>query len=170
MEKKRRSANLRRPAKTTLSVLGTSPRKRVAGEIFVCRPAGHDYYFGRVIDPEVRFISWVGVLVYIFDVHAPEKEPVPEDLSPRSLLLPPMILAPACWTSKRVQTVATLPLSAGDVLKRHCFYNPATERFVDEHNKPLRRRIEPCGGYGLTPVGGLDNKISRALRIPLATD
>lgn len=166
---------------TNLEVLKRSRQQPSAGDIFVLKPKDRDFYFGRVINPQVEILpmfpskshkpnpDWMGALVYIYDVHAPDKLPIPEMKHDR-LLLPPLILDWVCWSNGYVQTVASVPLTSQDVLPRHCFYDVVEEQYLNEFGRRVAKRTEPCGIHGLTPFRGLDDEVSRAIGITLAPD
>lgn len=168
---------------TNLEVLQRSRTLSEKGDIFVFKPAGRGFYYGRVIIPQVQLMpllpspsprkkpdpDWVGNLVYIYDVHSPQKLPVPP-LHRDRLLIAPLILDLYCWKLGYVETVASAPLKKDDVLPSHCFVRVPKKDYVDEYGRLLAHRTEPCGTYGLTPFRGFDDEISRALGIPPAPD
>jgi Immunity protein 26 len=156
-------------AKYNLQVLKRSRTKPKAGDIFVIRPIKHDYYFGRVINPNARILSWGGVLAYVYDIHSPEKR-APAVLSKARLLIPPRLLAFPCWTMGLAETIDHRELTEADILVKHCFYDVPFKRYVDENGTPLKRRIEPCGTYGITTPLGLGEHVSDALKIPFDED
>jgi hypothetical protein len=156
-------------AKYNLQVLKRSRTKPKAGDIFVIRPIKHDYYFGRVINPKVDQLGFQGILAYLYDIHAGDKQP-PAALLPTRLLIPPLLLDFSCWTMGLVEKVGHRELSAVDVLPKHCFYSLFFRRYFDEHRTPLEKKIEPCGTYGITTPSGLGLDISKALGIPFDGD
>jgi hypothetical protein len=135
--------------KYNLQVLKRSRTKPKAGDIFVIRPIRHDYYFGRVINPAVDQMGWEGILAYVYDVHAPDKA-VPIALPKKQLLIPPRLLDYSCWTMGLAETIEHRKLEKADILAKHCFYKVSSKKYVDENGTPLKRRVEPCGVYGIT--------------------
>jgi hypothetical protein len=167
--------------KTNLEVLTKSKDRPKAGDVFVFRPRGRDYYFGLVVNADIQLIDymgqvsdpadWDGMLVYVYDQHSPDKTKIPE-LDLKKLLLKPLILDVYCWRLGYVETVGSVDLAKVQVLPRHCFVSPPLipgrpKQYFDEHGHRLAEPTEPCGGYGLTPFRGFDDKISRALNILL---
>jgi hypothetical protein len=152
-------------AKYNMQVLKRSRTRPKAGDIFVIRPIKHDYYFGRVINPKVDLLAFQGILAYVYDIHARDKEP-PAALPQTRLLIPPLLLDYSCWTLGLAERVEQRELSAADVLPKHCFYNILFRRYSDEHGTILEKKIEPCGEYGVTLPRGLGSEVSKALKIP----
>jgi hypothetical protein len=154
-----------------------APRQKVwpEGDVFVFRPKGRPFYYGRVVKPDTWVVDlmnrkpvWRGCLIYLYRIHS--TEPVmPRALPLTELLLPPLIVQLQAWRVGLFQRVGLMPFSRADRFARHCFKLPDGSR-LDESGKPIRRRTGPCGDYGLTPIRGLDDKIHTALGLPLAPD
>jgi len=149
-------------APTNLGVLKRSRKKPEVGDLFVMLPPDGKYLFGRVIRTDALG-PMKALLIYIYANRSESKE-VPEDLSPRSLLIPPTCTNALGWTHGRFETIENRPLGPGDVLERHCFY--AAGRYYDEDARPLSKKSEPCGIGGVTSYRMLDDVISDALGIP----
>jgi hypothetical protein len=162
---KKRSAKI---IETNLEILrpSTSPPER--GDIFVVKPKGREYYFGRVINSDVKLLSWQGYLIYIYDSHSPSKESIPS-LRRDRLLIPPQIIEPSCWKKGYLQRVDSRPFEPNEILPQHCFLDVVRKpkRYVDEHNIPVACKTEPYGVYGVALIRGLDKRICEALGIPI---
>lgn len=157
-----------------LEKLSPSRKEIREGDIFVLRPKGHDFYFGRVIkigtkvgrlpENEVRDFDR---LIYIYNTHSPKKLPVPE-LHVTNLLFRPLVVNNTGWSRGYFEVVEHRELTPEDVLKVHCFEDEG--RYLDEMGRELPRRFEPCGYWGIGSFRTVDAVLSNALGIPKAPD
>jgi hypothetical protein len=154
-----------------LHVLKRSRTPPAAGDVFVVRPVGHDYYFGRVIDPKLKMPGFVGVLIYTYDLHAPDKS-MPDRFPdvPAGFLIPPEIVPVYYWTTGVLETIGNQKVTKGERLPRHRFWDVAYEHFVDERGDAFppeaAAKPEDCGGYDLLLPLGYGKRVSKALGIP----
>lgn len=137
------------------------------GDVFAYRLKGHPFMYGRVIRVGIHQESFPAVLVYIYKTQSNDIA-TPTELSKNNLLLPPMLIDPACWAKGYIRTIDNKPITENDKFKQHCFRDVLFDKYVDEYGKEISKRLEPCGIYGVAPYTGFDNKISRALGIPEA--
>lgn len=147
---------------TNLEMLKRSRKKPQVGDVFAMLPPDGKYLFGRVIRTDAMG-PMKALLIYIYAYRSEEKKP-PQELTPRSLLIPPACTNALGWTHGRFETIENRPLETGDVLERHCFY--ADDRYYDEDWQVIPERTEPCGFGGLVSYRFLDDEISDALEIP----
>lgn len=151
------------------------------GDIFVLKPKGHDYYFGRVIDTNVEsgFGSGNAILIYIYNVTSNDKSKVPE-LRKENLLIPPAMINRLGWSRGYFENVMFKELAKEDILEVHCFWDPPLKgisggelskgKYMNEKGEQLDGPHEPVGQYGLGNHRVIDDAISKALGIPLAPD
>lgn len=152
-----------------LQVLRPLRKKPTVGDVFALRPAGRDFYFGRVVMVGTRVVSLPeNLLIYLYDAHAAAKDDVP-DLRPDRLLVAPMVTNRLPFSKGYFDVVANRPIGRGDLLPVHCFRS-STGKYFDEQKRPLRRKVEPCGELGLHSFRTIDDAVSEALGIPLAPD
>jgi hypothetical protein len=138
------------------------------GDIFVYRLKNLDFGFGRVIRTETGVFLTVSpgtCLVYFYSAVFRDKYPIPP-LSRNKLLLPPKIIGGELWTLGYFENVGHEPLGREDVLPVHCFHSDIQGCYFDEYARPLRKRSEPCGSWGLTGYVLLDVILSEARGIP----
>jgi hypothetical protein len=153
--------------------LKRSRRPLAAGDLFVMQLPTLKYLFGRVIlTPDYPRLGPMpqSYLIYVYRWQSDRMEPDLSELTPRNLLLPPEWINPLGWVRGFQQTVAHYPLTAADRLPVHCFHDVLRRTYVDETGRPLPRRLEPCGNWGLGGYHLLDRDISKALGIPHWTD
>lgn len=155
---------------TNLEVLKPSRRAPVVGDIFVFRPAGRGYFFGRVVrtDAKIRYGS-DGILIYLFSIESDVKYP-PEHLPIMRLLVPPVMTNRLPWSRGYFETVAHRGFVPGERLPVHCFYSAATKSYLDDDANELSERREPCGTYGLGSFRTIDDEVSDALGMPRVPD
>ena len=160
------------PILTNLQILKPSRKAPRAGDIFVCRPAGRRYLFGRVVATDAMIASMENcILVYVFTVESETKTP-PERLSAMKLLIAPLMTNRLPWSRGYFETVAHRGFEPGERLPMHCFEEPLRKptRYWDEYNHELRARLEPCGIHGLHSYRTIDDAVSDALgiaRVPM---
>jgi len=154
----------------------TSVRQEVReGDIFVIRPKGRDFYFGRIIkigtkvgllrDDDVRDYDR---LIYIYNVHSGSKLPVPE-LRVTNLLIRPLVINNTGWSRGYFEIVEHRNIESQDVPPVYCFEDSPGE-YLDEMGRPLPERVEPCGYWGMGSFRTVDAEVSDALGIPPAPD
>lgn len=150
-----------------------SSRKRArVGDVFAMLMPDGQYIFGRVIavdaDPGVGADFPV---VYIYKSRSSEPSvPHPADMRLSNLLVPPMIVNMLGWSRGYLSTIGNVPLGHDDVPPRLCFFDPMREEYVDQRGEPLESMVEPVGMFGVGNYSVLDDEISKALHIPLASD
>ncbi len=152
-----------------LTVLKKTRRAPEVGDIFVTCPPDGKYRFGRVIDTNADPLGVGGaVLIYLYQVAATAKTPVPALLRGQ-LLVPPIMTNKQPWTKGYFEHVENRPLSAMEVLPQHCFKDTRGWYF-DQEGKRLAGPVGPVGQWGLHSYRTIDDEISKALGIPLAPD
>lgn len=155
-----------------MQVLKKSRTKPKRGDVFALQILDFEFIFGRVIstDAEIGPVDGM-VLLYIYDSRSASKNEIPP-LEKHRLLIPPTMINYLPWSRGYFENVGHSPLEESDILPVHCFENTSFRdvRYFDEHNNRLKKRIEPCGGYGLSSFRTIDDKISTALGVPRAVD
>lgn len=137
------------------------------------RPVGREYLFGRVIDVDAHVLipEMRAILIYIYDAWSASKHEVPP-LSRDRLLVPPVMINRLGWSRGFMETVEHRPLAAEDILPVHCFVSerPSGPQYFDERGQELPGPSGPVGLAALSSYRSLDDKISRALGIPLSRE
>ncbi len=82
------------------------------------------------------------------------------------LLLPPLFTNRLPWRAGFFQTVSNVPLGTDDLLPQHCFHDAIFGRYVDEMERPIRAKVEPCGIFGVHSYSGISSAIGDALGLP----
>jgi hypothetical protein len=168
--------------KINLEFLKKSKKHLRPGDIFVLKPKGHDYYFGRVINTTAQcgFGPPKAILIYIYNATSKDKNVIPE-LDKNNLLIPPDMVNRLGWSRGYFENVSFKELTEDQVLKVHCFWAPplfkessyerfSKGRYMNEKGEQLDGPCEPVGQYGLGNYRVVDIKISKALGIPLPED
>lgn len=157
---------------TNLRVLQPSRRKPAVGDVFVMQLPDGRYVFGRVIktDAQSGFGPPNAVLIYVYrERYETKTPPEPSELSPDRLLISPLMVNRLPWSKGYFETVASWPLSSGDVLDQHCFRD-WTGKYFDDQGNELPGPIEPVGDYGLHSYRSVDDQVSDALGLERAPD
>jgi hypothetical protein len=160
---------------TNLQYVGRSNKKPRAGDIFAMRlPSGESLY-GMVVLPEQpreHAPMPLAILIYIYDLVSKNQTSDYTALTPSRLLIPPVWTNTKGWTVGVFKTVGERQIGKADVLPRHCFERPMLRPgpvYVDEHGVEIESRVEPCGSWSLASYRAIDDRISEALGIPLAS-
>lgn len=152
-----------------LAVLTPSRKKVHPGDVFIMLPPDGEYVFGRVIRTDAVVLAPGAILIYIYRHRSAGKGmPAREALTPGDLLVPPKLTNRLPWSRGYFETLANMPLLAGDVLKQHCFERIGFGYCVDEYGRRLPRCSEPTGVFGLDSYRTIDDAVSDALGIPRA--
>ena len=158
----------------TNMVIGTrSYRLPESGDVFGIRLATGPRIFGRVIiarPPRTEAPMPESNLLYIYK-HLPAGDlPDYSQLTPASLLIPPVWTNRKGWTLGYYTTVRRGSLAATDMLGEHCFEDAFSERYRNERGEIIPHRVEPCGLWGLVSYRWIDDRLSDALGIPRAPE
>lgn len=155
-----------------LRELKPSRRKPVEGDLFAMKLADGRYLFGRVVNTNAQALPPLGgaILIYIYrPTFTSMSEPDRSLLTPRELLVPPLMTNRLPWSKGFFQTVANWPLEAEDVLPQHSFLS-TLGRYYDENGNELAGPSEPVGDHGLHSYRTIDDQISDALMLSRASD
>lgn len=142
-------------------------RDLLPGDVFTFQLDSDGLYrFGRVVmmgemTREARFHG--DAMVYLYEPAHAEPKPDHSLLTPDRLLVPPDFVTKWFWTKGYFRTVDHRPLEPADLLAQHCFYDAYSEWYVDEHDKRLDKRYEPCGMFALPLYEFLEEKIDAAV-------
>ncbi|HEX5997307.1 MAG TPA: Imm26 family immunity protein [Jiangellales bacterium] len=142
-------------------------RRQEVGDLFVFQlERDKKFRFGRIVKmgettAEARFPG--GILVYVYDVPSDEPSCEWSDLTPDRLLVPPFFTASTMWYRGYFRTVHHEPLEPPMLLRQHCFYSAHYDGYVDENDKRLDRRYEPCGRFSLARMDITESQIEEAL-------
>lgn len=132
-----------------LERLAPSLKQAAVGDVFVFRPVGRGYFFGRVIRTDVRAVGGaLSLLVYLFAIESHTRVP-PAHLSAKGLLTAPMLTDQQIWSRGYFETVQHRPIARGERLPVHCFKIPGSvpARYVDADGVQLPAGRRPCGIY-----------------------
>lgn len=141
-------------------------RKHAPGDVFVLQLEDESHRFGRIVKTghttrEARFPG--GILAYIYDV--PSADPTPDlaQLTPDRLLMPPFFTLGWVWHKGYFRTVTHAELTPADLLKQHCFYDAYDEDYVDENDRRISERADPCGVFALSNFAFFQHEVEEAL-------
>ena len=153
---------------TNLRILSKAKNKPRAGDVFAFQvdPIPNLFFFGSVISTDTKIggiADGGGVLIYLYRTTSADKTIIPS-LRTSELLLPPIGTNAIPWTKGYFETVARN--AEVEALPQHCFRD-ARGWFFDEFGNRLPNSIQPVGVYGLSGIGSIDTKISKALGIDL---
>lgn len=150
----------------TLKKMKGQRRKHLPGDVFVLQLDDDSYRFGRIIKtgdytPEARFPG--GILAYIYDVPSTDQNPDLTELTPDRLLMPPFFTMSWAWHKGYFRTVTQAELTPDDLLKQHCFYDAYYKDYVDENDRRIPERADPCGSFALSSFEYFQEEVEAAL-------
>ena len=152
-----------------LEVLKRSRSAPVRGDIFVAKPRGGQFLFGRVVDVEAAVGPFPAILVYLYRTRSDSERTLPS-LRPADLLIPPLFTNALPWSRGYFKTVAHVHVTPFDVLPRHSFRHPLSGLYYDEKGRLLSRPFDPVGIYALKSYRTIDDAVSDALGIERAPE
>lgn len=142
-------------------------RRHEVGDLFVFQlERDKKFRFGRIVKMgettrEARFPG--EMLVYVYDVAADEPSCRWSDLTPDRLLVAPFFTMSIMWHKGHFRTVHHEPIEPHMLLTRHCFYSAHHQGYVDENDKQLDRRYEPCGWFSVARMDVIQSEIEEVL-------
>jgi hypothetical protein len=142
-------------------------REHQPGDLFVIQlDQDGSYRFGRVVmtgpvSPDTRFPG--EVLVYLYSPVFTEPAADSDELTPDRLLMAPLFTTKWMWHKGYFRTVDHRPLESKQLLAQHCFYSAHHEGYVDENDRRLDRRYEPCGSFAFPVFEYLEEEIDAAV-------
>ncbi len=140
--------------------------------MFAMLPPDGRYLFGRVVSADANPLGVGGaLLIYVYGSRSDDKRLIPA-LSPSCLLVPPMMTNKLPWSKGYFEFLENRTLLKEDTLKVHCFARTWTnpKQYFTEDGTRLPGPVEPVGSWGLESFRTIDDKISKALGIPLAPE
>jgi hypothetical protein len=153
--------------KLNLEILSKSKKGLKPGDVFVLKPKGHNYFFGRVIDVDADCGFGGGaILIYIYNSTSDNKNEVP-NLDKNELLLAPIMTNRLPWSKGYFENVQHNELTTENVLPVHCFKKPKLNAYYNEKGIKLDKEYKPTGLYGFYSYRSIDDSVSEKLGIPL---
>jgi hypothetical protein len=153
-------------AETNLRVLRPSRTRPREGDLFAMQLVDGRFLFGRVIDADATSGTRLrgAILIYVYRLMSGSIDPPDrEELSPKSLLIPPLMTNRLPWSRGYFETIAHWPLQSHEVLDQHCFLSVVNGRYFDEKGNELLAVVEPCGDYGLNSYRTIGEGIREAV-------
>lgn len=162
--------------KTNIQRQKGTRRKPQVGDVFGMRLPTKGWLFGRVVRADANGsgggpgdVTRGEMLIYIYENLEQEPRPIPR-LDRNRLLIAPLIINTRPWSGGWFVTLESGEPKPGDVLERHCFEDWVHGGFVDEYQRRLKGRFEPCGETGLASIKLVDDLISERLGLRVIPD
>jgi len=152
-----------------LEQLKKSSTPPASGDIFALKVKGIGYYYGRVIKVNVKsgFGDAEAALIYLYDYCQNEREPVPDTLDKKQLIIPPLMINYLPWRKGYFETLINRPILKEDVYSAHCFKDPMRDLCFDENGSIIKRIPNDSifGEYGLSSYGYVHRLLSKKLNL-----
>jgi hypothetical protein len=153
-----------------LRVLKKSRTRPKPGDVFALQlkqEVGKQFRFGKVIrtDASIGPIEDT-VLIYVYRAISPSKTEIPP-LDAKRLLIAPLHTNYLPWREGYFEVVGHESLNAGNLLRTHCFWDPARKKYYDDDSNELASRVNPVGVFALHSYFTIDRAISKALGLPV---
>jgi hypothetical protein len=147
-----------------LEVLKKTKKKTIIGDIFVFKPIGLEYFFGRTISTEAKIGDFEAVIIYLYAIKSKEKNHIPS-LYKSKLLLPPIATNYQAWLSGYFEVIENRELKQDEVFSPICLFNKFKNIYLNEKGEILQKKYEPVGLFALSGIEGIDLKIAQKLGI-----
>lgn len=146
-----------------LEKLKSSRKLLKNGDVFVLKPKGKPYYFGRVINTKTQIGGFEDVILcYIYDASSADKNEIP-DISKDKLLIPPFGIDRSPWSSGVFEVVGSIHLTDEDMLPVHVFKSPLSNTFYDEYGNEISSPSEIFAYNSVTSDITIDYQVGKAL-------
>jgi hypothetical protein len=153
-----------------LHVLKKSRHQPEVGDVFALKLEGTGFLFGRVVSIDANPLGvGGGILIYIYRANSSCKTSVPT-LDRNCLVIPPVITNKLPWSRGYFEHMQARPLTPGDVLSQHRFWDPLRGVYRNEQGNVVPDPAEQCSTWGLHSFRTIDDELSKALGLPLARD
>lgn len=154
---------------TNLSRMRPSRKRPRLGDLFNLRMHSDFYLVGRVVRDDAKWALGEDAsanLVYVYDYRLDEPGNVAtSELTIDRLLVAPFFSTSRWWSRGYFETFGNVPISAGEVLQRHAFWDSFRKKCFDEYGEAVRDAEPPIGDYSLPNIAAIDTELSIALDI-----
>lgn len=136
------------------------------GDVFVLQPRKGIFYFGKVIETEVKSIdSFVNgmPLIYIYQYWSYEKM-IPQDLDNRKFLIAPAVVNYQPWRKGYFETIGNIKVSQNEKNVEFAFWDMLTHNYVDVSGKEVKNKPLICGIFGLASYGAIGKEVQKAIK------
>lgn len=153
---------------TDLIAMKKSRKKPQKGDIFVVQPFQNIFYYGKVIETDIRskdsFVNGM-FLILVYDKMSKSKDsPIPSDLDRCDLLIAPTIVNRLGWSRGYFETICNLPLTDQERKMSFGFWSFQRQCFVNVEGTKLESRPRYYTDYGLGNYLVVGEKIQAVLR------
>lgn len=145
-----------------------SRKKPKEGDVFITKPEGRDYFFGKVVEVGIRnrdvFMNNM-ILVYVYNIESEEKI-ILDNLDNYPLLINPLIINYRGWLDGYFETIGNVPVTEKERKIDFGFYDDIHTdgiRYYDKHGEKVSVRPRYCSFAGLASYGAIGRYIKNAL-------
>lgn len=149
-----------------LITMKKSMKKPQEGDIFVLQPQKMVFYFGKVIQTDLKTIdSFIKgmTLIYIYEYSRHDKVLL-KNLEEENLLIAPMIVNNQPWSRGYFETIGNVPVSEKEKKLEFAFWDVLREEYVDLYGQVVKNRPKYCSIYGLGSYGSVGKEVQKALK------
>lgn len=151
---------------TDLIAMKKTAKKPKEGDVFVLQPSKGIFYFGKVIETEVKSIdSFVNgmTLIYIYQYWSYEKI-IPQELDNKKFLIAPAVVNCQPWRKGYFETIGNIKVSQNEKNAELAFRNVLKDKYVDISGKEIENKPLICGIYGLASYGAIGKEVQKAIK------
>lgn len=148
-----------------LIAMKKSSKKPKEGDVFAIQPAKGKFYFGKVIQTNLKSIdSFINgmTLIYIYNYCSIEKE-IPLELEKEEFLIAPTIVNNQPWLKGYFETIGNKQVSENEKTVDFAFWDTLKEEYVDINGQVLKNEPQYWSIYGLGSYGVVGKEVKKAI-------
>ena len=146
-----------------------SKKKPQEGDVFVLQPIEGVFYFGKVIQTNLKsedsFINGM-TLIYVYRFFSNAKE-IPDALENEELLIPPVVVNHQPWIRGYFETIGNVGVSEKERNVDFAFWDVLRGKYVDiTTGQKIKLKHEPKyrSIFGVGRYGGVGKEVYKALQ------
>lgn len=141
-------------------------KKPQEGDVFVLQPISGRFYFGKVIETDVKskdsFINGM-MLIYIYQCYSFDQV-IPQDIESNELLIAPMVVNYQPWRKGYFETIGNVGVSQKERNMEFAFWHVLKKKYVDINGQVIENKPKYCGIFGLGSYGAVGKEVQKAIK------
>ena len=148
-----------------LIAMKKSSKKPQEGDVFVLQPLIGKFYFGKVIQTDLKSIdSFINgmTLIYIYNYCSIEKE-IPLELEKEEFLIAPIIVNNQPWLKGYFETIGNKQVLENEKTVDFAFWDTLKKEYVDINGQVIKNKPQYWSIYGLGSYGVVGKEVRKAI-------
>ncbi|MBQ8527048.1 MAG: immunity 26/phosphotriesterase HocA family protein [Lachnospiraceae bacterium] len=150
-----------------LLIIKKSSKKPKEGDVFVLQPVKNLFYFGKVIQTNLKSVdSFVNgmSLIYVYK-HCSVDKILPNGLENEELLIAPMIVNNQPWSKGFFETIGNIKVTESERKIDFAFWDVLQKKFVDIDGQEILHTPKYSSTYGLGSFGIIGKEVQKAIKM-----